>query len=137
MIVALDENGKATEEMKVRELIALAEEDLRAVAGLHVSSKIAEGDWERVLIAGARRIGADCIFVSSGSSMNDHNPGRPGIVSAALLKGAPCSVEVVRQQQADINCPFVRGLSQCNNEKTYDRFSDRPRIGTDFNYHRE
>jgi nucleotide-binding universal stress UspA family protein len=99
-LVALDENGKPTEEMKVRELIAVAKEDLRAVAGLHVSSKIVEGDWERVLIAEARRIGADCIFVSSGSSMNDHNAARPGIVSAALLNGAPCSVEVVRQRQA-------------------------------------
>lgn len=99
-IVALDENVKPTQEMKVRELIAVAEEDLRAVAGLHVSSKIAEGDWERVLIAEARRIGADCIFVSSGISMDDHDAGHPGIVSAALLNGAPCSVEVVRQRQA-------------------------------------
>lgn len=95
VIVAHDEN-RNREEQKVRERIAVVEEDLRAVAGLHVSSKIAEVDSEKVLIAEARRIGADCIFV--GSTMNDRNDGHPGIVSAPLLIGAPCSVEVVRQR---------------------------------------
>lgn len=99
-IVALDEDVKPTEEMKVRELIAVVEEDLRAVAGLRVSSEIAESDWEKDLIAEARSFGADCIFVCSGISMDDHDVGHPGIVSAALLSGAPCSVEIVRQQQA-------------------------------------
>lgn len=98
-IVAVDKYLKPTKpetEMNVRDLIATAEEHLRAAAGLHVSSKIAAGDWERVLIAEAKGIGADCIFVSSGSSINDQDAGQPGIVSATLLNGAPCSVEVVR-----------------------------------------
>ena len=98
-VVAVDEYLKPTKpeiEMNVGELIATVEEDLRAVAGLHVSSKIASGDWERVLIAEAKGFDADCIFVSSGNSINDHGTGQPGMVSATLLNGAPCSVEVVR-----------------------------------------
>lgn len=84
--------------MNVRDLIATAEEHLRAATGLHVSSKIAAGDWQTALIAEAKGIGADCIFVSSGSSINDQDAGQPGMVSATLLNGAPCSVEVVRQE---------------------------------------
>ena len=99
LIVTEDENLRRTElenGMNGRELIAIAEEDLRAVAGLHVSTKIAAGDWERVLIAEAKAIGADCIFVSCGRTMNDHDTGQPGMASATLINGAPCSVEVVR-----------------------------------------
>lgn len=98
-IVAPDEYlnaGKLETELNFRELTAIAEEDLRAVAGLHVSSKIAAADWEKVVIADARRLGADCIFVGSGGSINDHRSGEPGTVSVTLLNGAPCSVEVVR-----------------------------------------
>lgn len=105
-IVGVDEYLKPTKpetQMNVRELIATAEEDLRAVAGLHVSSKIATGDWERVLIAEAKGFDADCIFVSSSNSMNDHDTGQPGMVSATLLNGAPCSVEVVRDGRRDGN----------------------------------
>jgi len=83
--------------MHTRELIALAEEDLRAVAGLHVSTMIAAGDWERAHIAEAREFGADCIFVSSGGSINDHHARESGTVSATLLNRAPFSVEVARQ----------------------------------------
>lgn len=95
IIVAVDENLQPTK-MNVPELIATAQEDLRAVAGLHVSSRIAAGDWERVLIAAAKSLDADCIFVSSGSSMNGHGAGGQGIVSTSLLNAALCSVEVVR-----------------------------------------
>lgn len=87
-LIVADEYLKPEREetpMTVREVSATVEEDLRAVAGLHVSSKIAAGDWERVLIAEAEGIGADCIFVSPGST-----------VSSTLLNGAPCSVEAVR-----------------------------------------
>jgi len=100
LLVVADGKVRTTEVetgTNVRELIAIAEDDLRAATGLHVSSKIASGDWEKVLIAEARGIGADCIFVSSGNSIyNNHHAGERGTVSAALLNRAPCSVEVVR-----------------------------------------
>ena len=104
-IVAVDEYLKPTRletEMNVRDLIATAEEDLRAVAGLRVSSKIAAGDCEKVLIDEAKKFGADCVFVSSSGSMNDHDAGQAGIVWATLLNGTPCSVEVVRPGAAHI-----------------------------------
>lgn len=95
LIVAADEYGKPEIKMNVGELTAI-EEDLRAVTGLHVSSKIAAVDWEKVVIAEAGRLGADCIFVAAGSSINDNHSGESGTVSVTLLNGAPCSVEVVR-----------------------------------------
>lgn len=97
-IVAIDETMTTTKpetEMNVRDRIAIAEEDLRAMAGLHVSSKIAAGDLEKALITEAKEFGAACMFVSA-RLIDDRDVGAPGIFSATLLNGAPCSVEVVR-----------------------------------------
>jgi len=64
--------------------------------GLSVSVEFREGDPRRVLIDEAAGWSADSIFVGS------HGLGRPldrsglGGVAAALVTGAPCSVEVVR-----------------------------------------
>ena len=78
--------GAAEEQTaSANELVEMAKEDLRAVAGLHVSSEIIEGDPKSILIGEAKKFDADCIFIGSGNSD-----------SAAVLSGAHCTVEVVR-----------------------------------------
>jgi nucleotide-binding universal stress UspA family protein len=85
---------------KKQEMVEAAVEDLRAVAGLHVSSEIIEGDPKSVLIEEAKKFEADCIFVGS-RGLNSRLPRfMLGSVSTAVVNGAHCSVEVVREMDA-------------------------------------
>lgn len=89
--------GTAEEEtLSPQEMIEIAGEDLRAVAGLHVSSEIIEGDPKSVLIAEAKKFDADCIFVGSRGANSSPEHHVLGSVPAAVANGAHCSVEVVR-----------------------------------------
>ncbi|MET0626067.1 MAG: universal stress protein [Pyrinomonadaceae bacterium] len=77
----------------------LMAEGARAVLlakGLSASVEVREGDPRRVLIDEAVAWSADSVFV--GSHGIDHPLERSGMggVAAALVTGAPCSVEVVR-----------------------------------------
>jgi nucleotide-binding universal stress UspA family protein len=102
LIVALDQPTESREgktELTVPQLVASAEEDLRAAAGLHVSTTFATGEPEKSLIAEAKRFDADCIFIGASADDGD-DVWRLGTLSSALLNGAPCSVEVVRQGRA-------------------------------------
>jgi nucleotide-binding universal stress UspA family protein len=81
---------------RARTMLEWAEEGLRDI-GLSVSAEIREGDPQRVLIDEAQGWGADSIFI--GARGFDSTPERfvAGSVSTALVTGAPCSVEVVRE----------------------------------------
>lgn len=73
-------------------------EQLLRQAGLRVSTSIREGKPKRVLLDEAEEWEAHCIFVGR----NRHNPFSRifiGSTSAAIASQAPCSVEVVRQEQ--------------------------------------
>ncbi|HLL76237.1 MAG TPA: universal stress protein [Pyrinomonadaceae bacterium] len=80
----------------LRAAVETAEEDLSAAAGLHVTCKIREGGAKGVILEEAVRLGADCIFVGSRGLSGRVERFLLGSVSDALVKGAPCSVEVVR-----------------------------------------
>jgi nucleotide-binding universal stress UspA family protein len=81
---------------RLRQGIGEVEDDLGAVAGLHVSCEVRQGDPKRVLIEEAERTQADCIFVGSRGLSGRLERWMLGSVSTALVNGAPCSVEVVR-----------------------------------------
>ena len=64
--------------------------------GLEASVEIREGDPRRVLVEEAREWSADSVFVGShGLDRAEERAGLGG-VAAALVTGAPCSVEIVR-----------------------------------------
>lgn len=84
---------------KKQKMVEAAVEDLRAVAGLHVSSEIIQGDSKSVLIEEAKRFEADCIFVGSRGFNSRLERFMLGSVSTAVVNGAHCSVEVVRTRQ--------------------------------------
>jgi nucleotide-binding universal stress UspA family protein len=89
--------GRANEMfVRLREGVEAAQEDLGAVAGLHVSGKVLTGDPRRVLIEEAERSQADCVFVGSRGTGGPVERFVLGSVSSALVKNAPCTVEVVR-----------------------------------------
>ena len=69
--------------------------ELRAI-GLDATAAVLEGDPPSVLVAEARRWGADCIFVGPRRFSGAIERLRLGSVSAAVGKNAHCSVEVVR-----------------------------------------
>ena len=103
LIVALDQGTESKEgktELTAPQLVASAEEDLRAAAGLHVSTTFAAGEPEKSLIAEAKRFDAECIFIGADGADDGHDVWSLGTLSSALLNGAPCSVEVVRQGRA-------------------------------------
>ena len=54
------------------------------------------GDPRRVLVEEAERSQADCVFVGSRGLSGSVERFMLGSVSAALVKNAPCTVEVVR-----------------------------------------
>jgi nucleotide-binding universal stress UspA family protein len=64
--------------------------------GLNASVEIREGDPRRVLAEEARMWAADSIFVGSRGLDNAGERSGLGTVSAALVRNAACSVEVVR-----------------------------------------
>lgn len=73
-------------------------EQLLRQAGLRISTSIREGRPKRVLLDEAEEWGAHCIFVGR----NPHNTFSrifSSSTSAAIASQAPCSVEVVRQEQ--------------------------------------
>ena len=81
---------------RLGEEVEAAQEDLGAVAGLHVSGEVLRGDPKRVLVGEAERMQADCIFVGSRGTGGPVERFVFGSVSSALVKNAPCTVEVVR-----------------------------------------
>jgi len=84
-----DENSWAC---KAVETVA---EELRT-AGLLATASVQEGDPKRVLVDGAKRSAADCIFIGAkGQSRLERL--LLGSVSAAVTANAHCSVEIVRQ----------------------------------------
>lgn len=90
-------NGRAREmSARLSEEVEAAQEDLGAVAGLHVSGEVLRGDARRVLAEEAERSQADCIFVGSRGLGGAVERFVLGSVSSALVKNAPCTVEVVR-----------------------------------------
>jgi len=64
--------------------------------GLNASVEIREGDPRRVLAEEARAFSADSVFVGSHGLDNAGERSGLGTVSAALVRNAACSVEVVR-----------------------------------------
>lgn len=89
--------GRANEMfVRLREEVEAAQEDLGAVAGLHVSGEVLTGDPRRVLVEEAERSQADCVFVGSRGLDGPVERFVLGSVSDALVKNAPCTVEVVR-----------------------------------------
>lgn len=73
--------------------------ELRAI-GLDASAAALQGDPRSMLVAEARRWGADCIFVGPRRFSGAVERLRLGSVSAAVGKNAHCSVEVVRSPEA-------------------------------------
>lgn len=71
------------------EMVLLAE-------GLNVSVEIMEGDPQGVLIEEAQKWKADCLFVGARGMESETAESRLGSVSAKLVTGAHCSVELVR-----------------------------------------
>ena len=90
-----DGGGKGRDTL--RAAVETAEDDLSAAAGLHVTCEIRDGDAKSVLMEEADRSRADCIFVGSRGLSGRVERFLLGSVSAALVKDAPCSVEVVRE----------------------------------------
>jgi nucleotide-binding universal stress UspA family protein len=88
--------------VRLREEVEAAQEDLGAVAGLHVSGEVLRGDARRVLVEEAERTQADCVFVGSRGLGGPFERFVLGSVSDALVKNAPCTVEVVRGQGIDL-----------------------------------
>ena len=64
--------------------------------GLNASVVVREGDPRRVLVEEAERWSADTVFVGSHGLERPGDRSGLGGVAAALVTGAPCSVEVVR-----------------------------------------
>ena len=86
-------------------MIQWATYQLRSI-GLVVSTSIQKGDAKRILLKEAIKWNADCIFVGTREFKNALERFRLGSVSAAVVKGAACSVEIVRdpaQEQKDGN----------------------------------
>ncbi len=95
---SLDSIGEsAINQQPAASLFEKAEQLLRQ-AGLRVSTSVREGKPKRVLLDEAEEWEAHCIFVGR----NQHNMFSRifiGSTSAAIASQAPCSVEVVRQEQ--------------------------------------
>src|SRR5688500_6428449 len=64
--------------------------------GLNASVVVREGDPRRVFVEEAERWSADTVFVGSHGLERPGDRSGLGGVAAALVTGAPCSVEVVR-----------------------------------------
>ena len=64
--------------------------------GLSASVEVREGDPRRVLIEEAAGWSADSVFVGSRGLDRPLDESGLGRVAAALVTGAPCSVEVMR-----------------------------------------
>jgi nucleotide-binding universal stress UspA family protein len=89
----LDASGEAEGDWP-RRMVEAAAEGLRA-AGLVVSSLVAEGDPNRLLLTEAETWGADCIFLGA-KGLRGIDRVLLGSVSTAVAARARCSVEVVR-----------------------------------------
>jgi nucleotide-binding universal stress UspA family protein len=80
----------------------VAAQTLRAL-GLTVSIAIRDGKTQDVLLQEAREFAADCVFIDSRALIRELNvgDGQPGLskAAAALVLGAHCSVEVVREKK--------------------------------------
>ncbi|MEP6947390.1 MAG: universal stress protein [Acidobacteriota bacterium] len=68
-------------------------------AGLRVTTRIAEGNPNHILIRQAEKWNADCIFVGANSFGNRVERFLLGSTSASVAAHARCSVEVVRRKQ--------------------------------------
>lgn len=79
----------------VRKMVEAYADDLRR-AGLEVSPILKDGDPKNVLVAEAKRLGTDCIFVGSTGFSNRLERFLLGSVSSTVANRAECSVEVVR-----------------------------------------
>ncbi len=66
-------------------------------AGLEVSTRIAEGDPNHVLLREAEKWNADCIFVGANAAGSRIERFLLGSTSASIAAHARCSVEAVRQ----------------------------------------
>lgn len=89
-VVTVDEG-----QVKAYTMAESAQEELRS-AGLVASREIKEGDPLHALIEEARAWGTHCIFVGSRGLSGMNEASGLGRVSAGLVTGAHCSVEVVR-----------------------------------------
>jgi nucleotide-binding universal stress UspA family protein len=68
--------------------------------GLRVSASIKKGNASEVLKAEAQAWAADCIIVGARGLNTGVERFRAGSVSASLVSGAPCSVEITRATEA-------------------------------------
>ncbi|MDQ3684877.1 MAG: universal stress protein [Acidobacteriota bacterium] len=84
-----------TQSALVQDIQNGAEEQLRG-AGISITKVVREGEAKEVLIGEAKAWGADCVFVGSRGLGDGLTRYLLGSVSNALVKDAPCSVEVVR-----------------------------------------
>lgn len=101
MAAAIISEGLDEDLAKTQEMVEAAVEDLRAGAGLRVTSEIIEGDPKSVLIGEAKKFEADTIFVGSRGLQSGLKQLIVGSVSSAVVNGAHCSVEVVRERTPD------------------------------------
>lgn len=79
----------------MRKMVEAYADELRG-AGLDVSPILKDGDPKNVLVAEAKRLGTDCIFVGSTGFSNRLERFLLGSVSSTVANRAECSVEVVR-----------------------------------------
>lgn len=93
----LGENN-LSENQWIRKILDNAVLDLQQ-AGLIAKSAVFVGDPKRVLVEGAERCRADCIFVSSLGFGSRIERFLLGSVSAAVAARAHCTVEVVRSEK--------------------------------------
>lgn len=80
---------------EVRDIQQAAGEQLRGT-GAEVSQVVRRGEAKDILIGEAKSWGADCIFVGSRAVGDGLTRYLLGSVPCALVKDAPCSVEIVR-----------------------------------------
>ncbi len=82
--------------LEVRDIQQAAGERLRGT-GAEVSQVVRRGEAKDILIEEAKSWGADCIFVGSRGPGDGLTRYQLGGVTNALVKDAPCSVEIVRR----------------------------------------
>ena len=83
---------------------AVLREAARLMKDVETEAAVLEGEAEQALAREARKWKATCVFVGSGSKRGFERL-MLGSVSAALVKNAPCTVEVVRGREG------VRGVT--------------------------
>ena len=97
-IVVLRKNGPRDPDSETTLKLQKVAAKLRAV-GLGVTFAVIDGQPPDVVLNKARELSADCIFIDSRDGIDRRGLGK---VAQALVLGAQCSVEVVRQLHSTV-----------------------------------